>query len=166
MSFCIVPFYIAGGMFLRNKRTALYPKAYFRINILHSKKDISASRRTFSCQYITFKEERPLGMQKHGNRKGPRACRKPGRRNVPSTCPAYKKNVPSSKKPGKRNVPSTCSTCYRHELIPAINISGINLVLYIIQTAIITICNNAVTHGLEFFQIIYHITAKEGGTVF
>ena len=45
-------------------------------------------------------------------------------------------------------------------------VSGIHLVLHIVQHRVITVGDDTAAHGLEFLYIIYHFTSEERGAVF
>lgn len=51
-------------------------------------------------------------------------------------------------------------------LVSSKNISCINFILYIIQTAIITVGNNRLALSLELCKIIHDLAAEECATVF
>lgn len=54
---------------------------------------------------------------------------------------------------------------FQESLISPIQISRINLLPHIIQTGIISVCDNRLAHLFEFLQIIYHTASKEGATI-
>ena len=50
-------------------------------------------------------------------------------------------------------------------LIPTEQVAGIDLVLYIIQTAVIAVGNDSLTTFLKLLKVIHNFAAKEGAAI-
>ena len=63
-------------------------------------------------------------------------------------------------------LPSIPHIQFQESLISPIQISRINLLPHIIQTAVIPVSDDRLTHLFELLQIIYHTASKEGAAIF
>ena len=48
------------------------------------------------------------------------------------------------------------------QLVPSENISGINLLLYVVQADIVAVGNDCIAHALELVQVVHDLATKEG----